>query len=66
MESREKIRALLDSMDDGQRKMLAEELGRPAERPAFAIEDITVDRLRDREFSSALRAEVVEALKGLR
>ena len=66
MESRERIRALVDGLDDGQRKMLAEELGRPAERPAFSIEDITVERLRDREFSSALRAEVVEALRGLR
>jgi len=62
---RDKIRTLLDSMDEGQRKMLSEELQGTA-KPAFSIEDITVDRLRDREFSAALRAEVVEALKGLR
>jgi hypothetical protein len=68
MDSKEKIRALVQSMDEAQLGTLGEELGSAIEgrRRGIAMEDITVERLRDPQFAAEVRAELESVLKGMR
>ena len=69
METREKLRGLIDSMDEDQRSILAQELAAALDTRRASrvnVEDITVDRMRDPAFAAEVRAEVEAALKGLR
>lgn len=66
METRQKIRELLEAMDGGQRQVVAEELRamNVAQRPRVAMEEITPARLQDPEFAARVRAEIDAALRG--
>lgn len=66
METRDKIRQLLEGMDNGQRQVLAEELKSlsQAARPRVAMEDITSMKLKDPQFAAQVRAEIEAALRG--
>ena len=66
METRQKIRELLENMDGAQRQALAEELASMtrAGRSGVAMEDITAAKLRDPEFAARVRAEIDSALRG--
>ena len=69
METRDKLRGLIDSMDEDQRSILAQELAAALDTRRASrvnVEDITVDRMRDPAFAAEVRAEVEAALKGLR
>lgn len=66
METRQKIRELIESMNGEQRQLLTEELKSmvQAARPRVAMEDITAAKLRDPEFAARVRAEIDSALRG--
>ena len=68
MDTKAKFRALVEGMDDAQLGALAEELGAALDgrRKRIAVEDITVDRLRDPQFAAEVRAELDAVLKGMR
>ena len=67
METRHKIRELLEAMDGTQRQFVAEELKamNVAQRPRVAMEEITPARLmQDKDFAARVRAEIDSALRG--
>ena len=68
MDSKERIRALVQSMDEAQLGTLGEELASALEgrRRGVAMEDITVERLKDPQFAAEVRAELESVLKGMR
>ena len=68
MDTKAKFRALVEGMDDAELGALAEELGAALDgkRKRIAVEDITVDRLRDPQFAAEVRAELDAVLKGMR
>jgi hypothetical protein len=65
MDTRERVRALLESMDDEQWGILSEELAVASRdrRGGVNLEDITPERLRDPEFAAAVRSELNAVLK---
>ena len=64
MDTRIKLRGLIESMSDEQRQILAEELHLRSGR--ISLEDITPERMRDPKFAASARAEVEAALRGER
>jgi len=68
MDTKEKFRSLVESMDDTQLGLLAEELATTLEgrRRRVMTEDITVERLKDPAFAAEVRAELEAVLKGMR
>ena len=68
MDARDKIRALVQSMDDGQLGALGEELAVAVEgrRKRITTEEITPERLKDPQFAAEVRAELEAVLKGMR
>jgi len=66
MENLEKIKELLESMNDAERQVLAEELKtqQVSCRAGIPIEDITPRNLNDPEFSQRVRNEIHSALRG--
>ena len=67
MDTKEKFRSLVESMDDTQLGLLAEELATTLEgrRRRVMTEDITVERLKDPAFAAEVRAELEAMLKGM-
>jgi len=67
MDTKEKFRSLVESMDDPQLGLLAEELATTLEgrRRRVMAEDITVERLKDPAFAAEVRAELEAVLKGM-
>jgi len=67
MDTKEKFRSLVESMDDTQLGLLAEELATTLEgrRRRVMTEDITVERLKDPAFAAEVRAELEAVLKGM-
>ena len=65
---KEKLRTLVESMDDTQLGVLAEELAVALDgrRRRITTEDITPERLKDPEFAAEVRAELEAVLKGMR
>ena len=68
MDTRTRVRALVQGMDNEQLGMLSEELAAEAEgrRPRIDTDDITIERLKDPQFAAQVRAEVDAVLKGMR
>ena len=68
METRAKLRTLVESMDGTQLSVLAEELTTALDlrRPRISTDDITVERLKDPQFAAEVRAELEAVLKGMR
>jgi hypothetical protein len=68
MDTRTRIRALVQGMDSEQLDILSEELAAEAggRRPQIDTDDITVERLKDPKFAAKVRAELDAALKGMR
>jgi len=68
MDTKEKFRSLVESMDDAQLGLLADELATTLEgrRRRVMTEDITVERLKDPAFAAEVRAELEAVLKGMR
>jgi len=68
MDTKEKIRELVQSLDDAQLGALGEELTSTLEgrRRKITTEDITVERLKDPQFAADVRAELEAVLKGMR
>lgn len=66
MENLEKIKELLESMNDAERQALTEELNtqQVSCRTGIPIEDITPRNLNDPEFSQRVRSEIHSALRG--
>ena len=66
MDTRQKIRELLDTMDPASRGVLGEELAN-INRPApssVGLDDITIERLADTTFAARVRQEIQAALRG--
>ena len=68
MDTKTKFRALIQEMDNEQLGALGEEVAAAMDgrRKRIAIEDITIDRLKDPQFAAEVRAELDAALKGIR
>ena len=68
MDTKTKFRALIQEMDNEQLGALGEEVAvaMDGRRKRIAIEDITIDRLKDPQFAAEVRAELDAALKGMR
>jgi hypothetical protein len=68
MDTRAKLRTLVESMDGEQLGALAEELATALDRrrPRISTDDITVERLKDPQFAAEVRAELEAVLKGMR
>lgn len=66
METKTKIRELIESMSFDERRILNEELTsiNAATRQGVALEEITVDKLRNPEFSARVREEINAAIRG--
>ncbi len=66
MDTRLKIRELLESMDATERHAMGEELAAMgvAAREVIALEHITADRLTDAAFAARVRADIHAALRG--
>jgi hypothetical protein len=64
MDTRTKLRGLIESMSDEQRQVLAEELH--VRSGKVSLEDITPERMRDPKLAAEVRAEVEAALRGER
>jgi hypothetical protein len=68
MDTNEKLRALMQEMDEAQLGALAADVTAALDgrRKRIAVEDITIERLKDPQFKAEVRAELDAALKGLR
>ena len=68
MDMRARFRALVHGMDEALLGELAAELASVVEerRKRIAVEDITVERLKDPQFAAEVRAELDAVIKGIR
>ena len=68
MDTKTKLRDLVQGMDDAELGALAEELAAAVDgrRRKITTEDITIDRLKDPVFAAEVRAELDAVLKELR
>jgi hypothetical protein len=68
MDTNDKLRALVQEMDEAQLGALAADVAAALDgrRKRIAVEDITIERLKDPQFKAEVRAELDAALKGLR
>ena len=68
MDTKTKFRALIQEMDDEQLGALGQEVAvaMDGRRKRIALEDITIEKLKDPQFAAEVRAELDAALKGMR
>ena len=68
MDTKTKFRALIQGMDDQQLGALGQEVAvaMDGRRKRIALEDITIEKLKDPQFAAEVRAELDAALKGMR
>ena len=68
MDTKTKFRALIQEMDDEQLGALGQEVAvaMDGRRRRIALEDITIEKLKDPQFAAEVRAELDAALKGMR